>query len=325
MPNKPHLLVASRMPDFVMEQLCNHFDVTMLADVAQPAEHVSRYGARYRCLASSAFGKTMGKDFFAYFPNLAIIANNGVGYDKIDVAAANELGIIVTNTPDVLTEEVADTALGLLINTVRQLPQAERHLREGRWKEQPYPLTDSLQGASLGIVGLGRIGLAIAKRAEAFGLKIAYHSRTAKEVAYPYYENLISLAKACTILMVATPGGADTHKMISADVLDALGPAGYLINIARGSVVDEGALIAALEAGAIAGAGLDVFANEPHVPERLLACKSAVLLPHVASASLRTRKAMGAVMVHNLLAYLADNPPLTPVPETPWRGTYRVR
>ncbi|HRK23996.1 MAG TPA: 2-hydroxyacid dehydrogenase [Beijerinckiaceae bacterium] len=254
------------------------------------------------------------------FPNLKIISNFGVGYDMVDAAAAAERGIVVTNTPDVLNEEVADTAIGLLLMTVRKLPQAERYLRAGRWeKEGNYPLTASLRGRSMGIVGLGRIGKAIARRAEAFGLKLAYYGRTRQaDVAYPFYSDLVAMARDVDILMLILPGGAATYRLVDAAVLDALGPDGILINVARGTVVDEPALLAALQGNRILGAGLDVFEHEPKVPAAFFDLDNVVLLPHVGSASRHTRDLMGRLVVDNVLAIAEGRPPLTPVAETPW-------
>jgi lactate dehydrogenase-like 2-hydroxyacid dehydrogenase len=252
-------------------------------------------------------------------PGLRIVSNVAVGYNNIDVAHARSRGIIVTNTPDVLTDEVADTAMGLLLATVRQLPQADAYLRAGKWLAKPFPFTDTLRGKTMGIVGLGRIGKAIARRAEAFGLSLAYHSRSPKPgVPYPYYPSLVDMAAAVDILMVITPGGAATKHLINAKVLEALGPRGVLINIARGSVVDEKALIAALKAGKLGSAGLDVFEHEPNVPKELIDIPHVVLLPHVGSASVHTRNAMGNLVVDNLKQWFAGKGPITPVVETPW-------
>jgi len=257
--------------------------------------------------------------FFDCFPKLEILASCGVGYDHVDAKAAARRGIVVTNTPDVLTEEVADVGMGLLIATVRRFPQADAYLRAGKWLEQAFPLTDTLRGKSMGIVGYGRIGAAIAKRAEAFGLAISYHSRNAKPgVPYLYYPTLEGLAEAVDILMVITPGGAATKHLINGKILSALGPKGTLINMSRGSVVDEKALIAALRSGTIASAGLDVFEHEPKVPAELIAMDNVVLLPHVGSASVHTRDAMGKLTVDNLKSWFAGKGPLTPVAETPW-------
>lgn len=253
-------------------------------------------------------------DFMARFPRLEIVANLGVGYDNIDARWAKANNIAVTNTPDVLTEETADTAFGLLLNAVRQFSAAERYLRAGKWQERAFPLTASLRGRTLGIYGLGRIGKAIARRAEGFGLNIVYHSRRkADDVAYPYFPSLLALAQACDILMVVVPGGPDTKNVINAEVLKALGPNGVLINIARGTVVDEPALVEALKSGAILTAGLDVFADEPNVPPELLTMEHVVLLPHVGSASTVTRDAMSQLVIDNLLAWRDGKPLLTPV------------
>ncbi|MCB8837067.1 2-hydroxyacid dehydrogenase [Aurantimonas sp. VKM B-3413] len=251
-------------------------------------------------------------------PGLEIIANFGVGYDGVPAAYAAEKGIVVTNTPDVLTEEVADTAVGLLLMTLREFPAAERHLREGRWhREGAYPLTQmTLRGRHVGIMGLGRIGLAIARRLEAFGVEIAYHNRSPRsDVSYAYHPDLAALASAVDTLIIAAPGGASTEKAVDAAVLKALGPQGVLINIGRGTTVDEPALIAALKDGTIAAAGLDVFEDEPHVPEELIALENTVLLPHVASASRHTRKAMGDLVIANLEAWFSGKEPVTPVSE----------
>ena len=259
---------------------------------------------------------------FARLPRLEIIASFGVGYDHVEVRAAAHRGIIVTNTPDVLTEEVADTTLGLLLCTVRELPQAERYLRAGKWLKRPYPLSPAtLRNRTVGLVGMGRIGMAIARRLEAFGMTIVYHSRQPRpELSYRYFSSLIEMAGAVDTLIVIVPGGPSTRNMIDAKVLEALGPNGILINIARGSVVDEPALIAALEERKIFAAGLDVFADEPHVPAELIAMENVVLLPHVGSASVFTREKMDQLVVDNILAWAAGKPPLTPVAETPWRA-----
>ncbi|MEP3628958.1 MAG: 2-hydroxyacid dehydrogenase [Hyphomicrobiales bacterium] len=256
----------------------------------------------------------------AKFPNLKLVANFGVGYDGVETAYAAANGITVTNTPDVLTEEVADTALGLLLMTVRELPQAERYLRAGKWGAKgPYPLTPaSLQTRTLGIYGLGRIGMAIAKRAEAFGMAIEYHNRSKKnDVDYPYHASLLSLAKSVDTLMVVVPGGAGTLNAVNAEVLEALGSDGLLINIGRGSTVDEEALGEALGDNTILGAGLDVFADEPYVPANFMNHPRVVLLPHVASASKHTRGLMAQVTVDNVKAYTTNGSFITPVPETP--------
>jgi lactate dehydrogenase-like 2-hydroxyacid dehydrogenase len=252
-------------------------------------------------------------------PKLEIIANFGVGYDGVDSAHAAAKGIMVTNTPDVLTEEVADTAIGLLINAVRELPSAEKWLREGRWpKEGAYPLTGAtLRGRSAGIFGLGRIGKAIALRLETFGMPVSYYNRNRVDgSAYTYYPSLVELAKAVDTLICVAPGGKGTEKAVNAEVLDALGPDGVFVNVGRGSSVDEDALAAALENGTIRAAGLDVFADEPKVPQRLLDAPNTCLLPHVGSASVYTRDAMADLQVDNLVSWFSEGKAITPVSET---------
>ncbi|MEX0852362.1 MAG: 2-hydroxyacid dehydrogenase [Bauldia sp.] len=254
-------------------------------------------------------------------PNLEIVANFGVGYDGIDLKCAAERGIVVTNTPDVLTEEVADTALGLLLMTVREFSAAERYLRAGNWRSgMPYRLTPAtLRDRTAGIVGLGRIGLAIARRLDAMLVPVVYHNRHRRaDLAYRYYADLREMATAVDTLIVVLPGTPAARNLIDASVLAALGDNGILINIGRGSVVDEPALIAALRDGAILAAGLDVFAEEPNVPADLLALPNAVLLPHVGSASVYTRNAMGQLVFDNLKSWFETGRPLNPVPETPW-------
>lgn len=291
-------------------------------EAADPAGELARVAPMIRGVATSGGHKPVDAALMAQLPNLRIVSNFGVGYDNVDAHFASRHGIIVTNTPDVLNEEVADTAIGLLIATVRRLPQADRYVRAGEWLKAPFPLTATLRGRKMGIVGLGRIGKAIAKRAEAFGVDVAYHSRTAQPGSpYLYYPTLVGLATACDILMVIVPGGAGTRNIVNAEVLRALGPDGVLINVARGSVVDEPALIEALREGAILAAGLDVFADEPRVPPALIEMDNVVLVPHVGSATQHTRNAMAQLVIDNLLAFAQGHAPLTPVPETPWPAT----
>ncbi|MGS1095585.1 2-hydroxyacid dehydrogenase [Aquamicrobium terrae] len=266
----------------------------------------------------SAFGG-IDAAFIDAFPNLEIIANFGVGYDSVDAAHAGAKGVMVTNTPDVLTEEVADLTVALLLATLREVPKAEAWLRQGKWvSEGNYRFSPlSLRGRHIGIFGLGRIGLAVAKRLEAFGVSIAYHNRRPAEgVTYSYHPTLKGLAAAVDTLICIAPGGAATEKAINAGILGALGPEGVLINTGRGSTVDEAALAAALRDGTIAAAGLDVFADEPNVPQALLEAPNTVLLPHVASASVATRRAMADLCVDNLVSWFGERRALTPVPET---------
>jgi lactate dehydrogenase-like 2-hydroxyacid dehydrogenase len=278
--------------------------------------------AHVRAVAVSAPVEPVNDALFARLPRLQIVSSFGVGYDHIDANAAKKRGIVVTHTPDVLTEEVADTAIGLLLCTVREFPQAERHLRAGKWPEGHYPLSRAtLRNRTVGLVGMGRIGVAIARRLEAFGVPIVYHARRPRpELAYRHYADLIAMARDVDTLIAIVPGGAETRNMIDARVLEALGPDGIVINVARGSVVDESALIAALKARKIMAAGLDVFVNEPDVPAELLAMENVVLFPHLGSASVFTREKMDQLLVDNVLAWAAGKPPLTPVPETPWQS-----
>ena len=258
----------------------------------------------------------------AMFPKLEIVASFGVGYDHVEANYAREHNIIVTNTPDVLTEEVADIAMGLLIATLREFVKADRYLRSGLWTTQQYPLSvGSLRDRTVGFVGMGRIGQAIARRLEASLVPVVYHTRNAVAgLKYKHYPDLLEMAKAVDTLMVIVPGGPSTAKMINADVFKALGPRGVIINVARGSVVDEEAMIAALKSGTILAAGLDVFANEPDVPDELKTMQNVVLLPHIGSASVVTRNAMDQLVVDNLKAWFAGKLPLTPIAETPVTG-----
>jgi lactate dehydrogenase-like 2-hydroxyacid dehydrogenase len=281
---------------------------------------------RVRGMAIAATSERIDGDFMRRFPRLEIIASFGVGYDHVDAAWAGAHGITVTNTPDVLTEEVADTALGLLLCTVRELPQAERYLRAGKWVNRDYPLTRAtLRNCTVGLVGMGRIGQAIARRLDAMKVPVVYHSRRpAGGVSYRHYPRLIDMARDVDVLLVITPGGAETKNLINAEVLAALGPEGILINMARGSVVDEPALIKALQDKTIMSAGLDVYAREPQIPPELIAMERVVLFPHLGSASVVTRERMDQLVVDNLLAWGAGKPPLTPVAETPWPPAKRT-
>lgn len=277
---------------------------------------------RLRGMAVTYHTMHAGKGELSQFPKLEMVASFGVGYDHVDTAYSREHNIVVTNTPDVLTEEVADVAMGLLIATLREFVKADKYLRSGLWQTQNYPLSvGSLRDRKVGFVGMGRIGQAIARRLDASRVPVVYHSRKpAAGVSYQHFPDLIEMAKAVDTLMIIVPGGASTAKIVNADVLKALGPRGVLINVARGSVVDEPALVAALKSGTILAAGLDVFANEPSVPDELKTMQNVVLLPHIGSASVVTRNAMDQLVVDNLKSWFAGKPPLTPVAETPVKG-----
>lgn len=247
-------------------------------------------------------------------PALRLVACFGVGVDGVDLDYARAHGIQVTNTPEVLTEEVADFALALLLSTLRQVPQADRHVREGQWLEAAFPLTGSLRDRRVGIVGMGRIGQAIARRCSAFGVPVAYHGPAPKPgLGYAYFDSALALAQACDVLIAACRGGAQTAGLVSREVMKALGPQGCLINVSRGSVVDQNALVELLNDGSLGCAGLDVFDDEPRVPAPLVACPRVVLTPHMASGSHTTRAAMGRLTLDNVAAYMAGRPLLTPV------------
>ncbi len=323
--SKPCILMPVPLPALLDAGLAQDFHVVKSWDARHPQTALTDIAESLRFIVTGvpviAGGVVRPIDaaFMGQFPKLELVANIGVGYDNIDARAAAARGIVVTNTPDVLTEETADAAFGLLLSVVRQLPQADRFVRSGKWLEESFPLSASLRGRTLGIVGLGRIGKAIARRGEAFGLKVVYHGRRQQDGAgWPYYADLKDMAAACDILMVATPGGAQTRNLIDAEILAALGSNGIVINIARGGIVDEDALIAALQNGTILGAGLDVFLDEPRVPAALLAMDHVVLLPHVGSATGPTREAMAKLTLDNIFSFVRGTGPLTPVAETPW-------
>jgi lactate dehydrogenase-like 2-hydroxyacid dehydrogenase len=318
--DKVDVFMPSPMMPLIVDGVSQHFTVHRGWPDDNLEKVLREVGPRVRGLAAGGTRRIDGA-MMDLMPNLEIIANFGVGYDRVDAAEAGRRGIVVTNTPDVLTEEVADLAIGLLIATVRQLPQVDRYLRAGRWLEKDYPLTATLRERTVGIVGLGRIGRAIAKRLEAFGLGIVYHGRRQQEdVPYRYYASLVDMARDVDTLMIVIPGGDETKHLVNAEVLRALGPNGVVINVARGTVVDEQALIQALRDKTILTAGLDVFDDEPQVPQELIDMDHVVLLPHVGSASVHTRNGMGQLVVDNLVSWFSGKGPLTPVAETPWTG-----
>jgi lactate dehydrogenase-like 2-hydroxyacid dehydrogenase len=313
------LLIGPLKPVVVkgLDAICTVYKVAAAQD---PDGFIAAH-SKVRAIACSDTRELIPGSLMQRFPNLEIVSSFGVGYDHMDVKWAVAHNVVLTNTPDVLTEEVADTALGLLLCTVREFPQAERFLRAGKWLERGYPLTKAtLRNRTVGMVGMGAIGQAIARRLDAFGVPVVYHTRKPRrDVSYLHCPSLIEMARAVDILMVIVPGGAGTANLINAEVLDALGPEGILINMARGSVVDEPALIQALQQKRIMAAGLDVFAKEPDVPHELISMDNVVLFPHLGSASVYTREKMDQLMVDNIAAWAAGKPPLTPVAETPWR------
>lgn len=314
--SKITVLVPGRMHPRVLERLRQHFDLVHTQPDSE-MQLTQEERARIRGVATT---NKMPASWIDQLPNLQVIANFGVGYDGVDAKHAATRGVIVTNTPDVLNDEVADTTIGLLLNTIRRLPVAENYLRAGRWeKEGPFPLTPlSLRHRHVGLLGLGRIGLEIARRLEPFKVKISYHTRTPRtDVAYDYAASAVELAKSVDTLISIIPATPETHKIINAEVLQALGPNGVFINVGRGTSVDEAALLAALKNHTIAAAGLDVFYDEPRIPAGFFDLENLCMLPHVASASVPTRNDMADLVADNLITWFAKGDVLTAVPETP--------
>ncbi len=321
--SKPVLLNTGPMMPLIEKGIARDFEVHRLHEAGDHATLLRKIGPSVRAICTGSHtGVRTDEAMMALCPGLKIIGNFGVGYDTIDIPAAAKRGVVITNTPDVLTEEVADTTLGLLLATVREFYDAEKWLRDGRWpKEAEYRLTASLRDRKVGIAGFGRIGKAIARRLEAFGLPVSYFGRKPQAgVGNRYYDDLVAMARDIDTLILVIPGGPATANLVNAAVLDALGPHGVLINMARGSVVDEAALIAALKGRKILRAGLDVYVGEPNINPAFLELDNVTLLPHVGSASNYTRDAMGQLVVDNLAAFAAGKPPKTPVPETPFRS-----
>lgn len=311
---KPHLLAVMKLPPYLMAPLSGLFTVHDRLHETDP-QAFAAIAPEIRAVCGGGESK-VPRALLDRLPALEIVSIMGVGYDGVDVAAAKERGIPVTHTPDVLNEDVADLAIALMLSVARKLPQADQYVRTGQWLKGPMPLARKMSGARLGIIGLGRIGQAIADRAGAFGMKISYTTRNRKpDSAYTYYPNAEALAAQVDFLVAITPGGAGTKGLVNAAVLKALGPRGYLVNVARGTVVDTAALVDALKNNVIAGAGLDVFENEPNVPQELLSMDNVVLTPHMASATVETRGAMAQLAVDNLKAHFGGKPLLSPVPE----------
>jgi hydroxypyruvate reductase len=311
---KPEVLSAARLAPLYAQALQSRYTVhDRLFETDPPA--FARIAPRIEVVAAQGETK-VSAELLAQLPALKLISVMGVGYDGIDVAEARRRGVVVTHTPDVLNDEVADTAIGLMLCAARQLPAADRFVRQGDWLKGPMPLQRKMSGARLGIVGMGRIGKAIAQRALAFQMSVAYTARSAKaDLPWRFLPTAAALAAESDFLVVITPGGAGTRKLINAEVLHALGPKGILVNVARGSVVDEAALIDALQSGALGGAALDVFEDEPRVPQALIDMPHVVLSPHIGSATRETRQAMCDLAFNNIVAYFAAQPLLTPVPE----------
>jgi lactate dehydrogenase-like 2-hydroxyacid dehydrogenase len=298
---KHKVLQYGRLMPSLEKQLADAFAWQRLADQSDPKAFLAAHGREFVGLATAGFADAT---LIEALPSLKVISSFGVGVDKIDLAAAAQRGIPVGNTPDVLNDCVADLAIGLMIDVARGIGASERYLRAGSWPRGAYPLQHRMSGKKLGIVGLGRIGHAIAKRALAFDMDIRYHNRRPViDTSIAHEPSLVELARWCDFLLVIVPGGAATHHLVNEAVLDALGTKGYLINVARGSVVDEAALVRALKEQRIAGAGLDVFENEPNVPAELMTLDNVVLVPHIGSATVETRAAMAQRVFDNLKSY----------------------
>jgi lactate dehydrogenase-like 2-hydroxyacid dehydrogenase len=310
----PTVLQVGGVPPSIAEVLAAKYQALVLPIGAERANFLAAHANSITAIVDSG-QLSIDAELMGALPNLGAIIHFGAGYETIDIDAARRLGIGVSNTPDVLTDTVADTAIGLMLMTVRRFGAAERYVRAGRWPlDGPYPFGHDVTGSRVGILGLGRIGSAIAHRLTGFNCAIAYHNRNElTDSGYRYASSPVELAKSVDVLVVATSGTKDGPPLVSRDVLEALGPDGYLINIARGGLVDEEALVELLAAGQLAGAGLDVFAHEPVVPQQLWEMDNVVVLPHVGSATARTRTAMAELVLRNLDDYLTNNTLSTPV------------
>lgn len=309
------VLMVGPLPPAIIDHVDRHYRLHRWWEIDDQAGFLQTQGQTVRGMVTSGrYGAS--RALIESLPHLELIASQGVGVDPIDIPAAHARGVVVTNTPGVLNACVADTALALMLNVSRRFCQADRFVREGRWLDGAFPLTTRPSGKRCGIVGLGNIGLQVAKRAEAFDMSVGYYNRRARSDVpdrYRYYDDVIALAEDSDFLVVVVPGGVDTRHLIDDAVLDALGPKGYLINVARGSVVDESALVRALQDGRLAGAGLDVFEHEPEVPQALLEMEQVVVYPHLASGTQETRQAMAELVLRNLDGWFAQRQVLTEV------------
>lgn len=306
----PDILLTQPQSKNCIAALKQRFTVHSLIDSADPDALLNEAGGRIRAIA----GGKVNAALIDKLPKLEIIAHSGVGTDSIDLKAAKARGVRVTNTPDILNDAVAELTIGLMLALARRLPQADRYIRDGEWSDGMYPLTGELNGKTLGILGLGRIGKEIARRAEAMKMKVVYHGRNRQpDQAYAYYADLTEMARDVDWLVLIAPSGRETEGIVSRQVIEALGQKGMLVNMARGSLVEEPALVELLTTGALGGAALDVFAKEPAVPEALLGLDNVVLSPHQGSRTLETRDAVGRLVVANLDAHFSGKPLISPV------------
>lgn len=311
---KPDILVLAKLLPSVHEALDTHFTAHNYFEASDRQALMLEVGQKIKGVATNGHAGCP-PELMSKMPNLEIISSFGVGYDAIDTEDCRARGIRVTNTPDVLNDAMAEITMGLVVALCRRLPQADAYVRAGRWdKEGNFPLTGELTGATMGIIGLGRIGKEVARRAQAFKMRVVYHGRSRQQFEpYIYYSNVKDMARDVDWLVSIVPGGAETEKLINREVLDALGPQGMLVNVGRGSTVDEAELIKALQEGRLGGAALDVFEEEPAVPEAFYGMDNVVLSPHQGSATHKTRWAMGDLVVRNLVAHFSGRPAITPV------------
>jgi len=312
-PERPQLLVLRPLMPEQMQQLESEFTLHRYDQADDPQGMLTRIGASIRGVVTAGTPGFNG-DMLPHLPALEIVASSSVGTDTLDLSACHDRGVHVTNTPEVLNDDVADLAIGLILNALRRLGDGDAYVRRGEWSRRGMmPLTTSLKGKRLGIVGLGRIGQEVAQRAQAMKMQIAYTGRSRKNVPYDFHESVVELARNSDVLALTCPGGAETRHLVNAAVLEALGPDAWVINVSRGSVIDEEALIDALQRKAIGGAGLDVYENEPHIDPRFHELDNAVLYPHHASGTVETRGAMSQLVLDNLRAHFQQKPLLTPV------------
>lgn len=305
------VLIPNKMLASAEAALDEAFTVHRLYDAADKDAMLAEIAPKIGVVASSGGAS---RALIEALPNLKLVAHFGVGYDPVDVVACKERDVRVTNTPDVLSDAVAEMTLGLMLALERRIPHGDAHVREGKWESGGYGLTGELTGKTAGIMGLGRIGKEIARRLQVMKMQVVYNGRTEqKHEPYPYYADLQEMAAASDWLVVVVPGTAQTKRAVNLDVLKALGPQGALLNIGRGTVVDEAALIACLQDGSLGGAALDVFEDEPRVPQALRDMENVVLQPHQGSATHKTRWAMGDLVVRNIKAHFAGEPLITPV------------
>lgn len=312
--NSAELLVVAFMPPFLVADLEKEYVLHDLFHAEDPEALLAEVGPRIRGIVA---GGMKGPDapLINRLENLEIISSFSVGFDATDVVAAQNRGVVVTHTPDVLTDDVADLGMAFILMAPRRIAEAERYLRAGKWLEARMDLGTNVRGKKLGILGLGRVGSAVAKRAEGFGIDIGFHDIVSKDVPYRSYPSLVAMAEDSDILFVSCQGGEATRNLVDGAVLEALGPKGFLVNVARGTIVHEDDLVAALRASKIAGAALDVYRDEPNAPEALMAMENVVMTPHIASSTHETRRAMADLVLANLRAHFAGQPVPTPVPD----------